>query len=165
MAEIVNLRAILALPKGTEYFLSDLHGEHEAFIHMLHSASGVIRSKIEELYGDEISKKERDQLASLIYNTKAELKRRKKEEDNYQRWCYCSLYRMIEVCKSVSTKYTRSKVRKRLPKYWDYSMDELLHADDEANRANYYSEIITSIMKSDIAEKLYSRKNQHRVKW
>ena len=69
MAEIVNLRAILALPKGTEYFLSDLHGEHEAFIHMLHSASGVIRSKIEELYGDEISKKERDQLASLIYNT------------------------------------------------------------------------------------------------
>ena len=122
MAEIVNLRAILALPKGTEYFLSDLHGEHEAFIYMLHSASGVIRSKIEELYGDEISKKERDQLASLIYNTKAELKRRKKEEDNYQRWCYRSLYRMIEVCKSVSTKYTRSKVRKRLPKYWNYSL-------------------------------------------
>lgn len=152
MAEIVNLRAILALPKGTEYFLSDLHGEHEAFIHMLHSASGVIRSKIEELYGHEISKKERDQLASLIYNTKAELKRRKKEEDNYQRWCYRSLYRMIEVCKSVSTKYTRSKVRKRLPKYWDYSMDELLHADDEANRANYYSEIITSIMESGMAE-------------
>ena len=152
IAEIVNLRAILALPKGTEYFLSDLHGENEAFIHMLRSASGVIRSKIEELYGDEISENERDQLASLIYNTKAELKRRKAQEANYQRWCYKALYRMIEVCKSVSTKYTRSKVRKRLPEYWDYSMDELLHADDEANRANYYKEIITSIMESGLAE-------------
>lgn len=152
IAEIVNLRAILALPKGTEYFLSDLHGENEAFIHMLHSASGVIRSKIEELYADELSVKEREQLASLIYNTKAELKRRRKEEENYEKWCYKSLYRMIEVCKSVSTKYTRAKVRKRLPKYWDYSMDELLHADDEANRANYYKEIITSIMESGLAE-------------
>ncbi|MEA4922305.1 MAG: fructose-1,6-bisphosphatase [Eubacteriaceae bacterium] len=150
--EIINLRAILALPKGTEYFLSDLHGEHDAFVHMLKSASGVIKSKIDEIFDDEMDAKEREQLASLIYNTEAELKRRKKEEENYDQWCYKTIYRLIQVCKSVSTKYTRSKVRKQLPEYWGYSMDELLHADDEANRAHYYGEIITSIIESGMAE-------------
>ena len=78
-AEIINLKAILALPKGTEYFLSDLHGEHEAFIYMLKSASGVIRRKIEEIFGQDLTRAERDELASLIYNAEAEIKRRKKE--------------------------------------------------------------------------------------
>lgn len=150
--EIINLRAILALPKGTEYFLSDLHGEHEAFVHMLKSASGVIKSKIDEIFDGEMNSQEREQLASLIYNCKAELARRRREEKDYEKWCYKTIYRLIQVCKSVSTKYTRSKVRKRLPKYWDYSMDELLHADDEANRAHYYGEIITSIIESGMAE-------------
>jgi len=151
-AEIINLRAILALPKGTEYFLSDLHGEHEAFIYMLKSASGVIRTKIEEVFGDDLTRPERDDLASLIYNAKAEIKRRKRSERDFNKWCYESIYRLIEICKSVSTKYTRSKVRKRLPEYWDYSMDELLHADAETNRSRYYSQIIASVVESGMAE-------------
>ena len=149
-AEIINLRAILALPKGTEYFLSDLHGEHEAFIHMIKSASGVIISKIIEVFDDELTEEECNDLASLIYNPEAEMKRRKKSEDDYDHWCYIAIFRLLQVCKAVSTKYTRSKVRKALPKYFGYSMDELLHADDEENRTHYYDEILQSVIESDI---------------
>ena len=151
-AEIINLKAILALPKGTEYFLSDLHGEHEAFIHMLKSASGTIKAKIDEHYGSVLSEKDRDDLAALIYNAEAEIARRKKSEDNFDDWCATAIYRLITICKSVSTKYTRSRVRNRLPKYMDYSMDELLHADDDANRANYYTQIINSVVECGVAE-------------
>ncbi|MBR1992770.1 MAG: fructose-1,6-bisphosphatase, partial [Firmicutes bacterium] len=149
---IVNLSAILSLPKGTEYFLSDLHGEHEAFIHMLKSASGVIRAKIEEIFGPDLNREERDELAALVYNADAEIKRRKKSEADFKKWCKISILRLILICKSVSTKYTRSKVRKRLPKEYAYIIDELLHADDEANKGNYYGQIINSIVESDIAE-------------
>ena len=151
-AEIINLMAILSLPKGTEYFFSDLHGEHEAFIHMMKSASGVIRSKINEIFGKSLSSKEREWLASLIYNPEAEINRCKKAGIDMDDWCKVSIYRLIEVCKTVSTKYTRSKVRKRLPKDADYIMDELLHADDEANREHYYREIINSIVECGVAE-------------
>lgn len=151
-AEIINLRAILSLPKGTEYFFSDLHGEHEAFIHMLKSASGVVRSKIDEIFGKRLPEKERDKLASLIYNAEAELERRHEEEADFDEWCRVAIYRLVEVCKSVSTKYTRSKVRKRLPKDSAYILDELLHADDEANRSHYYNEIINSIVECGVAE-------------
>jgi fructose-1,6-bisphosphatase-3 len=151
-AEIINLKAILALPKGTEYFLSDLHGEHEAFIYMLKSASGIIREKIEEVFGEDLTLEEREALASLIYNAKAELARRKHSEIDFDKWCYKSIYQMIQVCKAVSTKYTRSKVRKMLPECWGYSMDELLHADEETNRSRYYSQIITSVIESELAE-------------
>jgi fructose-1,6-bisphosphatase-3 len=151
-AEIINLNAILALPKGTEYFLSDLHGEHEAFIHMLKSASGTIKSKIDEHYSGILSEQDRDDLAALIYNADAEIKRRKKSEADFDKWCATVIYRMIKICQSVSTKYTRSKIRRRMPKYLDYAMDELLHADDEANRAHYYDAIISSIIECGIAE-------------
>ena len=151
-AEMINLRAILALPKGTEYFLSDLHGEHEAFIHMLKSASGIIKEKIDDCYGESLSDEERDDLAALIYNAQAEIKRRKKSEEDFDGWCARAIYRLITVCKLVSTKYTRSKVRKCLPKYLDYIIDELLHADDEENRANYYDSIIQSIIESGLGE-------------
>ncbi len=151
-AEIVNLRAILALPKGTEYFLSDLHGEHEAFIHMLKSASGTIKAKIDEHFSEELGEDEREALASLVYNSEAELSRRKKSEEDYGKWCSLAIYRLITICKSVSTKYTRYRLRQRLPKYFDYSMEELLHADDEANRANYYNEIIASIVEGGLAD-------------
>lgn len=151
-AEIINLKAILALPKGTEYFLSDLHGEHEAFIHMLKSASGTIKAKIDEHYGSILSEKDREDLAALIYNAEAEIARRKKSEQNFDDWCATAIYRLITICKSVSTKYTRSRVRNRLPKYMDYSMDELLHADDDANRANYYTQIINSVVECGVAE-------------
>lgn len=150
--EIINLRAILALPKGTEYFLSDLHGEHEAFIHMLKSASGTIKIKIDECYGGVLSESDRDDLAALIYNAEAEIKRRKKSENDFDKWCTTVIYRLVTICKAVSTKYTRSKVRRRLPMYADYSIDELLHADDEENRLHYYSEIIRSIVECKVAE-------------
>lgn len=151
-AEIINLSAILALPKGTEYFLSDLHGEHEAFIHMLKSASGTIKNKIDEHYGGVLSDADREDLAALIYNPQAELKRRKKSEADFNKWCMTVLHRLVTICQSVSTKYTRSKVRRMLPKYLDYAMDELLHADDEENRLHYYNAIIKTIVESGIAE-------------
>lgn len=144
--EIVNLNAILSLPKGTEYYLSDLHGEHEAFCHMVTSASGVIRMKIDENLGGILTDEKRDILASLIYNPQAEILRRKAKEQNYEQWCRETILHLVEICRAVSTKYTRSKVRRRLPKYFDYIIDELLHADDEANRAYYYTEIINSIV-------------------
>lgn len=152
-AEIIDLRAILALPKGTEYFFSDLHGEHEAFIHMLRSASGTIKQKIDEHFSNEIDEVEREKLASLCYDPKSEIERAKSTEKDYLDWCFNAIYRLIIICKSVSTKYTRHKVRKRLPKYMDYSMDELLHADDEENRRNYYNKIITSIINEGEAER------------
>ena len=151
-AEIINLNAILALPKGTEYFLSDLHGEHEAFIHMLKSASGTIRSKIDEHYGGILSEQDREDLAALIYNADAEIERRKRSETDFNKWCTTVIYRLITICRSVSTKYTRSKVRRRLPKYLDYAMDELLHADDEENKNHYYESIINSIVECGIGE-------------
>lgn len=151
-AEIINLKAILALPKGTEYFLSDLHGEHEAFIHMLKSASGTIKMKIDEHFENVLNEREREELAALVYNAEAEIARRRKSEKNFDDWCNVAIYRLITICKSVSTKYTRSRVRQRLPKYMEYSIDELLHADDEANRSHYYSEIINSIVECGVAE-------------
>ena len=151
-AEIINLSAILALPKGTEYFLSDLHGEHEAFVHMLKSASGTIKSKIDEHYGGILSEGDREDLAALIYNPQAELARRRKSEPDFDKWCTTVIYRLVTICQSVSTKYTRSKVRRMLPKHLDYAMDELLHADDEENRAHYYSAIINTVVESGIAE-------------
>lgn len=150
-AEIINLRAILALPKGTEYFLSDLHGEHEAFVHMIKSASGVIRSKIDEMFSQELSEAERDRLSSLVYNAEAEIKRVRKSDVDYDTWCKQNIFHLTEILRSVSTKYTRSKVRKRMPKYADYIMDELLHAEDEANKAHYYGEIINSLIETEMA--------------
>lgn len=150
--EIVNLNAILSLPKGTEYFLSDLHGEHEAFIHMIKSASGVIKSKIDEIFGPDLTKDEREDLAALVYNAEAEIKRRKKTNIDFDKWCKESILRLILICKSVSDKYTRSKVRKRLPKEYTYILDELLHAEDEANKGNYYGQIISTIVECGVAE-------------
>ncbi len=152
-SEIVNLTALMALPKGTEYFLSDLHGEHEAFVHMIKSASGTIKDKIDEHFGEVLSDQERDALAALVYNAEAEIKRRKKSEKDFGKWCKTVIYRLLTICKSVSTKYTRDKVRKSLPKYSAYIMDELLHADDEENRAHYYQEIINSIVDCGMGEK------------
>ncbi len=150
--EVINLKAIMALPKGTEYFLTDLHGEHEAFVHMIKSASGTIKAKIDEIYGEALNKQERYDLASLIYNAEAEIKRRKKSGIDMERYYRENIYRLIEICKSVSTKYTRSKVRKNLPKYFDYIIDELLHADDRENKASYYIEIVNAIVEYDMAE-------------
>ena len=153
--EIVNRNAILSLPKGTEYFFSDLHGEHEAFIHMLKSASGVIRSHIEEIFGPDLTREEREELAALVYNADAEIKRQKKNPElDFDKWCKESIMSLVLICKAVSTKYTRSKVRRRLPKEYAYIIDELLHADDEENKSNYYGKIISTIVECGIAEEV-----------
>ena len=150
--EIVNLSAILSLPKGTEYFLSDIHGENDAFVHMIKSASGVIRAKIEEIFGDELPRSERDKLAALVYNAEAEIKRRKESEEDFDQWCKINIIRLIMICKNVSSKYTRSRVRKRLPKEYAYIIDELLHTDDEENKGNYYGQIVNTIVECEVAE-------------
>lgn len=145
--EIINLQAILNLPKGTELFMSDLHGEYEAFEHILNNGSGIIKSKIENLYGNTITEEDRKNLATLIYYPEEKLNMVKKETKNMIEWYRITLYRLIEVTKAVSSKYTRSKVRKAMPKGFDYIIDELLHRQGEdANKEEYYKQIIESII-------------------
>ena len=145
--EIINLQAILNLPKGTELFLSDIHGEYEAFIHLLNNGSGIIKSKIEEIYGNSLTEKDRKELATLIYYPEEKLNLIKKEENNINEWYKIILYRLIEVTRGVSSKYTRSKVRKAMPKGFDYIIDELLHLQGEdGNKEQYYHQIIDSII-------------------
>ena len=152
--EIINLQAIINLPKGTEMFLSDIHGEYEAFIHILNNGSGIIKSKIEELYKNSITEHDRKELATLIYYPEEKMNLVKKtfeKEENYENvlneWYRIMLYRLIEVSRAVSSKYTRSKVRKALPKGFDYIIDELLHSQGEdRNKEKYYKQIIESII-------------------
>ena len=137
-AEIINLSAILNLPKGTEHFMSDLHGEYEAFLHVLKNASGVIKTKINMLFGDVLSEKEKEMLATLVYYPERKLYYLKQKKVITDKWYEETLEHLSSLCRLVSSKYTRSKVRKNLPKYFDYIIDELLHADDEENKASYY---------------------------
>ena len=111
-SEISNLMAIRGLPKGTEYFFSDLHGEYEAFIHLLRSASGIIREKISETFGYVISDEEEIALANLIYYPERNIRRIQKEGKFTEDWQRITIYRLVRICKEVSSKFTRSKVRK-----------------------------------------------------
>ena len=124
--EIINLRAILALPKATEFFLSDLHGEFDAFQYFVRSGSGMIRMRIDEVFSNLLTEKECDELAALIYDPAAEMKRRKKSEPDFDAWCKVAIRRLVAICRIVSNKYTRSKVKKRLPKASSYIMDYLM---------------------------------------
>lgn len=151
--EIINLQAILQLPKGTEHFMSDLHGEHEAFTHILNNCSGVIMDKIDGLLSKNVSAQERAELATLIYYPEIKLKEIQKREKNYNEWCVITLYRLIDLCRLVSGKYTRSKVRKALPADYSYIIDELLNADyNEHNKDEYYEKIIDTIIKLGLAK-------------
>lgn len=152
--EIINLQAIINLPKGTEMFLSDIHGEYEPFVHILNNGGGIIKSKIDEIFGNTIAKKERETLATLIYYPKEKLKRMKKEIDDLNEWYTITLYRLIEVAKKVSSKYTRSKVRKAINNGFEYVIDELLHsqAGNEEDKERYYKAIIKTIIDLDQAE-------------
>ena len=153
-SEIANLTAIKGLPKGTEYFFSDLHGEHEAFIHLLRSSSGIIREKIKETFGYVIPEEDQDQLADLIYYPDKVLSQMRREGKATDEWKRINIYRLVQICKVTSSKYTRSKVRKKLPEDFAYIIDELLHVDyDGENKRIYYSEIIRSIIDIDIADK------------
>ena len=153
-SEIINLMAICNLPKGTEYFFSDLHGEYEAFIHLLRSSSGIIREKIKETFGHLIPEEEQLQLANLIYYPERHLPRMMKRGRYTEDWQKITIYRLVQICREVSSKYTRSKVRKKMPKEFAYIIDELLHVDyTDENKKLYYNEIIHSIIDSCIADK------------
>ena len=145
--EIINLQAILNLPKGTELFMSDLHGEYEAFIHILNNGSGIIKSKIEDIYETNLTEAERKQLATLIYYPEEKLNLVKKGNENLKEWYKITLYKLIEVTRAVSSKYTRSKVRKAMPKGFEYIIDELLYLQgNDENKEKYYHQIIQSII-------------------
>lgn len=151
--EMINLEAILRLPKGTEHFLSDLHGEYEAFCHIMNNCSGVIREKVERLYGQSMTKSERDEFCTLIYYPAAIIRERMAAGGDERDWYRVQLHRLVEVCRSVASKYTRSKVRKALPKYFDYIIDELINMDrDDFDKEAYYGEIFTSIIELGRAE-------------
>lgn len=152
--EIINLQAILNLPKGTELFLSDIHGEYEAFIHILNNGSGIIKSKIESIYAKSMTEEDRKNLATLIYYPEEKLNIVKKSNVNLEEWYKITLYRLIEVTRAVSSKYTRSKVRKAMPQGFDYIIDELLHLQGEDyNKELYYNQIIDSIIDLNAADK------------
>ena len=153
--EIINLQAILNLPKGTEMFLSDIHGEYAPFEHILNNGAGIIKSKIDYIFGNTISKKERATLATLIYYPEEKLKLIKKEEKELNEWYNLTLYRLIEVAKKVSSKYTRSKVRKAITNGFEYVIDELLNsqAGNEEDKERYYKAIINTIIRLNQSEK------------
>ncbi len=152
-SEMINLNAICGLPKGTEYFFSDLHGEYEAFIHLLRSASGVIRVKIRDTFGYVIPEEEQVELANLIYYPDRNLTKMRREGKITDDWRRITIYRLVEIGKAVGSKYTRSKVRKKMPKDFDYVMDELLHVDyNEENKRVYFEEIIRSIIETPVAD-------------
>ena len=145
--EIINLKAILNLPKGTEHFLTDVHGEYESFNHVLKNGSGVIKRKIEYALGEILSEKESKELATLIYYPEQKLELVLKEEVDIEKWYETTIYRLIEVCRQVTAKYTRDKVRKAIPEDFEYIIEELLHErPDRLDKADYYSEIISTIV-------------------
>lgn len=147
--EIINLAAILNLPKGTEHFLADLHGEYEAFQHVLRNASGAVKRKVNEIFGETLEKKEQKELCTLIYypELKLELVKKKYEGDDLENWYFVNLNRLVMVCRNVSSKYTRSKVRKALPKDFSYIIQELLHESAlTPNKQAYVDGIVHTII-------------------
>lgn len=150
--EIINLQAILNLPKGTEHFISDVHGENESFTHMLKNASGVIKRKIDDVFGNSLREEQKSGLATLIYYPEQKLEIIKQSEKNLEDWYKITLYQIIEICKNVCSKYTRSKVRKALPDDFEYIIEELLHEqDDRVDKQAYYNGIIKTIIDIDRA--------------
>ena len=145
--EIINLQAILNLPKACEHFISDVHGEHEAFLHILNSCSGVIREQLDVLFKDSVTHSELEQLATLIYYPEEKLEQLKPEIPDLDEWYRITLYRLIELCRAVSSRYSRSKVRKALPPDYAYIIEELLHThSDEFDKQDYYKNIISTIV-------------------
>ncbi len=146
--EIINLQAILNLPKGTEHFLTDIHGEYEAFSHVLKNGSGAVRRKIDDVFGNTMSSRDKQTLATLIYYPREKMALIRKTEDNMEDWYKITLYRLIEVCKCAAGKYTRSKVRKALPPEFAYVIEELItgKADMSSDKDSYYSSIVNTII-------------------
>ena len=152
-SEIIRIEALLRLPKGTEHFMSDLHGEHEAFVHILNSASGVIREKIDTVLGPGVPADERADLATLVYYPNQKLPELKARQKDLHAWYRLTLLRLIDLCRFVSSKHTRDHVRRCLPQNCGYILDELLHAHfEDHDKDQYYGEIIESIIRYDRAD-------------
>lgn len=146
--EIINLQSILNLPKATEHFLTDIHGEDEQFRHVLRNGSGSVHYKIEEVFGHTISTKDKKSLATLIYYPEEKLEIVQREEENLTDWYKITLHRLVQLVKTVSSKYTRSKVRKALPKDFAYVIEELIAEKEEIqDKEAYYNEIIHTIIR------------------
>ncbi len=152
-SEIINLEAILNLPKGTEHFLADLHGEHEAFIHVLKNASGNIKRKVGEIFGNTIRESEKKELCTLIYYPEQKLELIKAQEEDLDDWYRITIHQLVRVCRDVSSKYTRSKVRKSLPEEFSYIIEELLHErSDDQDKAAYVAVIVDTIISTGRAD-------------
>lgn len=148
-AAIINLEAVLKLPKGTEHFMSDLHGEDEAFTHILNNASGVIREKVDAVLGKQVSNRERAEFATLIYYPRQKIQQVKLSGMEMDEWYSISLYRLIDVCRLVASKNSRRFVRNNLPEDFEYIIDELLHAHfEDHNKEHYYEAIISTIIET-----------------
>ena len=152
--EIINLKAILGLPKGTEHFMSDLHGEYEAFCHILNNCSGVIREKVDLLFEETLSDIDREEICTLIYYPVEKLEMMKKESRNNEEWYRVILGELIEIARLLSSKYTRSKVRKAMPDEYAYILDELIHVqkDEDDNQVAYHQNIIDTLLELNSAD-------------
>lgn len=152
--EIINLEAILNLPKGTEHFLTDIHGEDQAFRHVLKNASGTIRRKVDEIFGTSMREEERQELCTLIYYPQEKLRLVARKEKHLNEWYQITLNRLVKVCQNISSKYTRSKVQKSLPKDFSYIIQELLHEteSDHHNKGGYFGQIIQTIISTQRAD-------------
>ncbi len=151
-AEIINLKSILNLPKGTEHFLTDIHGEYKAFNHVLRNGSGVIRDKIDDIYGDSLEEDLKKQLATVIYYPEEKINLIQKKTEDMKPWYKITILRLIEVCRIVSSKYTDSKVRKALPADFAYTIQELLHEKYSDDKKEYVKNIIDTIIELDMAK-------------
>lgn len=151
--EIINLEAIMNLPKGTEHFLADIHGESDAFQHILKNASGNIKRKVGELFGNEIRETEKKELCTLIYYPEQKLELIKASETDIDDWYHITIHQLVKVCRDVSSKYTRSKVRKSLPHDFSYIIQELLHErTDDTDKAAYVNVIVDTIISTGRAD-------------
>lgn len=159
--EIINLRAILNLPKGTEHFISDIHGEYEVFTHILKNASGSIKRKIDECFGDTVPDEEKKLLATIIYYPEKKLASICAQGLNTREWYRTILERLIMVCRVATSKYTRSKVRKALPVDFQYIIDELMYTDNfETNKQEYFANILETIIDIDRADEFIIKISQ-----
>lgn len=151
--EIINLEAILNLPKGTEHFLADIHGAYDSFQHVLKNASGNIKRKVNEIFGNQIRESELRDLCTLIYYPEQKLEQIKLQEDDINDWYHITIHQLVKVCREVSSKYTRSKVRKSLPRDFAYIIEELLHEhSDDIDKAGYVNAVVDSMIDTDRAD-------------
>ena len=156
ITEIINLRAILSLPKGTEHFVSDLHGNSLAFIHMIKNASGVVRKKVDEVYSDTLTEDEKRALCALIYYPDERIEYERTVQPDMEAWYRKRLHQVVDIARAVTIKYSRSKVHKLLPPDYAYIIKELLHETniEQHDRQTYYNAIIDAIIETGCAEQL-----------